>query len=243
MPDDLKSDLPLRPVYSIEEEGTWQLLWAQQVPDLRKNAHTSCVFGLEQAGFVASRIASLQTLSANLQRHTGWSLTRVSGLVAQRPFFDLVARRVFPATDFIRKRADLHYTPAPDLFHDQFGHLPLLTLPVYAHFFQRFGEAGTRANDQQVLQLARIYWFTVEFGLIRQDGQRKAFGAGLLSSIGELANAFSDRATVHPLNMAAIAARPFTTTEIQTDYFEAESFEHLMGSFETWATAQGLLQP
>jgi len=233
-------ELPVRPDYTDEQEQTWRILWARQVPNLQRRAHSACLAGLDKAGFSASAIASLRDLSSNLERHTGWTLARVEGLVPQRPFFDLVAQRVFPATDFIRRRDDLDYTPAPDLFHDQFGHLPLLTSPVYARFFQRFGQAGQRANDEQVLQLARIYWFTVEFGLVREAGVRKAFGAGLMSSIGELAHAFSDTAIVHPLDMNAIAARPFVTTAIQSDYFEAESFEHLRDAFEGWATAQRL---
>lgn len=236
-----REPLPVRPTYSAAQERTWQQLWSRQLPNLRTLAHSACLNGLEHAGFSADRIASLRDLSANLERHTGWRLRRVEGLVPQRAFFELVARRTFPATDFIRRPEDLDYTPAPDLFHDQFGHLPLLTLPVYARFFERFGEAGCRANDDQVLQLARIYWFTVEFGLVRENGERKAFGAGLMSSIGELNNAFAPRTRVHKLDMAAIAARPFVTTQIQTDYFEARDFEELASSFDRWAASQGLV--
>ena len=236
-----RDPLPPRPLYTPEQERTWQLLWSRQVPNLRRLACSACLSGLQNAGFSPDRIASLRDLSANLTAATGWSLARVDGLVPERPFFELVARRVFPATDFIRSPEDLDYTPAPDLFHDQFGHLPLLTLPVYADFFARFGQAGLRASDVQVAQLARIYWFTVEFGLVREGGARKAFGAGFMSSIGELHHAFSPAARVHPLDMEVIAKRAFITTEIQSDYFEAESFEHLASSFDRWASRQGLL--
>ncbi|MCO4763722.1 MAG: phenylalanine 4-monooxygenase [Myxococcales bacterium] len=235
--------LPPRPVYSDEEEGTWRLLHDRQTDKLASAACRPVLDGLRLAGFEGQRIPSLRTLSANLQRLTGWQLTRVEGLVAERPFFELVASRRFPATDFIRKRKDLDYTPAPDLFHDQFGHVPLLTLPTFCRFFQRFGLAGQGADDDAVEALARIYWFTVEFGLIRQDGELKAFGAGLVSSIGELDHALSPSVTVHPFDLDAMAARPFVTTEIQADYFEVPSFEALEQAFDAWAVARGLLPP
>ncbi len=234
-------ELPPRPTYTAEEEATWQLLYDRQRPRLARSACQPVLDGLDLAGFESGRIPSLRTLSKNLDRLTGWRLERVAGLVAERPFFELVATRRFPATDFIRRRADLDYTPAPDLFHDQFGHVPLLTLPAFCQFFQRFGEAGRDANDADVAALARIYWFTVEFGLIREQGALRAFGAGLISSIGELTHALSPGVTVHPFDLDAMAARPFVTTEIQTDYFEVPSFEALTHAFERWARARGLL--
>ncbi len=238
---DPSTALPPRPAYSDEEEGTWQLLYGRQVPRLQRMACQPFLDGLGKAGFEAERIPSLQVLSDNLAGRTGWRLVRVEGLVAERPFFELVASKRFPATDFIRKRADLDYTPAPDLFHDQFGHVPMLTLPTFARFFQRFGEAGQGASDAAVTALARIYWFTVEFGLIREGGARKAFGAGLMSSIGELDHGFSPDVRVHDFDLDAIAARPFVTTEIQADYFEVPSFDVLERDFERWARARGLL--
>ena len=234
-------DLPPRPTYTAEEEATWQLLHNRQRPRLASTACQPVLDGLDLAGFEAGRIPSLRTLSKHLEGLTGWRLERVAGLVAERPFFELVAERRFPATDFIRRRADLDYTPAPDLFHDQFGHVPLLTLPAFCWFFQRFGEAGRGASDADVAALARIYWFTVEFGLIREKGERRAFGAGLISSIGELTHALSPGVTVHAFDLDAMAARPFITTEIQTDYFEVPSFEVLAQAFESWAHARGLL--
>lgn len=237
------NQLPPRPTYTAEEEGTWQLLYERQRPRLEHHACRPILDGMDLGGFESTQIPSLQVLSTNLSSLTDWTLTRVDGLVAERPFFELVAARQFPATDFIRRRQDLDYTPAPDLFHDQFGHVPLLTLPTFCRFFQRFGEAGQGASDDAVQALARIYWFTVEFGLIREDGERKAFGAGLVSSIGELSHALSPDVTVHPCDLDAMAARPFITTEIQADYFEVPSFEALASDFDQWAIARGLLQP
>lgn len=230
-----------RPAYSAEQEGTWQLLWSRQVPNLRRHAVAAFHEGLEHCGFSEAAIPSLPELSARLHEATGWRLVRVEGLVPERPFFEMVRERCFPCTDFIRRRDDLDYTPAPDLFHDQFGHVPLLTLPAFARFFERFGVAGCNADDQGAIELARIYWFTVEFGLMREGGQRKAFGAGLMSSIGELHHGMSDDVEVHPLDFEAVAARPFVTTEIQTDYYEIESFEALEAGFAAFASARGWL--
>lgn len=232
---------PPAPVYDAEQQGTWALLWGRQVPRLGSMAVPAFLDGLDRCGFSAASIPSLPALSARLHDGTGWRLVRVEGLVPERPFFEMVASRHFPCTDFIRRRRDLDYTPAPDLFHDQFGHVPLLTLPAFAEFFARFGEAGCRADDAGVIALSRIYWFTVEFGLLRVDGARRAFGAGLMSSIGELDHGMSAAVTVHPLDLDLVADRPFITTEIQNDYYEIESFEALVADFTTWARARGWL--
>ena len=230
-----------RPDYDAEQEGTWQLLWSRQVPNLQRHAVAAFHEGLAHCGFSADAIPSLPALSERLYEATGWRLVRVEGLVPERPFFEMVRERCFPCTDFIRRREDLDYTPAPDLFHDQFGHVPLLTLPAFARFFERFGVAGCNADDQGAVELARIYWFTVEFGLMREAGERRAFGAGLMSSIGELHHGMSERVDVHPLDFEAVAARPFVTTEIQTDYYEIESFESLEQGFEAFARKRGWL--
>ncbi len=232
---------PPSPSYDAEQQGTWALLWGRQVPRLHTMAVPAFLQGLDRCGFAATTIPSLPALSAKLHEASGWRLVRVEGLVPERPFFEMVASRHFPCTDFIRQRRDLDYTPAPDLFHDQFGHVPLLTLPAFAEFFARFGEAGCRADAEGVIALSRIYWFTVEFGLLRVGGQRRAFGAGLMSSIGELDHGMSAAVEVHPLDLDRVAARPFITTEIQNDYFEIESFEALVADFTAWARARGWL--
>ena len=124
---------------------------------------------------------------------------------------------------------------------DQFGHVPLLTHGRYCSFFQRFGLAGLHADDQDVVALARIYWFTVEFGLVREGGERKAFGAGLMSSYDEMLHAFAQQTPVYPLDLEEIAARPFITTDLQPCYYEAESFASLADAFDAWAIGRGLL--
>ena len=149
-------DLPERPLYTETEEQTWSLLFQRQVPRIEEMGCRDFLDGLNIAGFQAETIPSLRELSKRVYAETHWRLSRVDGLVPIRPFFELVAARQFPATDFIRRREDLDYTPAPDLFHDQFGHVPLLTQPAYAHFFQRFGEAGMNAGDVGVTALALL---------------------------------------------------------------------------------------
>ena len=234
-------ELPERPLYTETEEQTWSLLFQRQVPRIEEMGCRDFLDGLNIAGFQAETIPSLRELSKRVYAETHWRLSRVDGLVPIRPFFELVAARQFPATDFIRRREDLDYTPAPDLFHDQFGHVPLLTQPAYAHFFQRFGEAGMNAGDVGVTALARIYWYTVEFGLVRDRATLKAFGAGLMSSIGELDHAMSPGVTIHPFDLDAMAGKPFITTEIQQNYFEIPSFEELALHFERWAIGRGFL--
>ncbi len=231
----------LYPGYSEIDQETWRLLHARQTAFLPGRACDAYLAGARALTLDGQRIPALRDLSARLDDATGWTIARVPGLVHERDFFGLLARRVFPSTDYIRGREELDYTPAPDLFHDIFGHMPMLTEPDFADFYQRFGQAALRAEGLQRVQLERLHWFSVEFGLIRQPDGRRIFGAGILSSHGEVQNALSDAVTVRPYDAAAVAAQDYDVWHLQPLLFELDSFEQLTADFTAWATTEGLL--
>ena len=236
----------LYPGYSEIDQETWRLLYARQLAFLPGRASAAYLRGAEALTLGGARIPALADLSARLGAATGWQVARVPGLLHERDFFELLSRRVFPSTDYIRGREELDYTPAPDLFHDIFGHMPMLTEPAFADFYQRFGQAALRATGVQRVQLERLHWFSVEFGLVHEpqpDGStaRRIFGAGILSSHGEVQSALSDAVEVRPYDVATVAEQDYDVWHLQPLLFELDSFEQLVGQFTEWATDQALL--
>lgn len=239
-------DAILYPGYSEIDQETWRILHARQTAFLPGRACDAYLEGARTLTLDGQRIPSLRDLSARLDAATGWTVARVPGLVHERDFFDLLARRIFPSTDYIRGREELDYTPAPDLFHDIFGHMPMLTEPDFADFYQRFGQAALKATGYQRVQMERLHWFSVEFGLVCQpveDGTtaRRIFGAGILSSHGEVQHALSDAVEVRPYDIAAVAEQDYDVWHLQPLLFELASFEQLVTDFTGWATSEGLL--
>lgn len=235
------------PNYSQEEHGTWNLLLTKQLEKIDGNACVQFVDGVRNMAFPLQRIPELAKLSATLQSHTGWKLIRVDGLVHPKIFFGLLARKLFPATDFIRKRSELMYTPAPDMFHDLFGHTPLITNPDFTEFFEAFGNVGLNAlkrrsaEDDIHTQLSRIYWFTVEFGLVDSPKGPLAYGSGTVSSPEELLFARSNKCKKRPFVVETVAAQNYDIWHIQDEVFVIDSFEQLGKDFRSWAGKNELL--
>lgn len=234
-------DAILYPGYSEIDQETWRLLYARQMQFLPGRACEAYLRGAETITLGGARIPALADLSARLEAATGWRVARVPGLLHERQFFELLSDRVFPSTDYIRGREELDYTPAPDLFHDIFGHMPMLTEPDFADFYQRFGQAALNATGYQRLQMERLHWFSVEFGLVREGGARRIFGAGILSSMGEVQHALSDEVEVKRYDPAVVAEQEYDVWHLQPLLYELDSFEHLVDSFTGWARAQRLL--
>ncbi|MFN3394587.1 MAG: phenylalanine 4-monooxygenase, partial [Candidatus Thermochlorobacter sp.] len=184
---------------------------------------------------------ALAEVSRQLERTTGWRVARIPGLLHERDFFNLLAQRIFPSTDYIRARHELNYTPAPDLFHDVFGHLPMLTNPDFADFYQLFGKAALHAQGQDRISLERLHWFTVEFGLVYEEHEVRIFGSGALSSCEEVEHALSDKVTVYPFDVERIIHQDYDVWHLQDVLFALESFEQLKKSFMQWTHERGLL--
>ncbi len=229
------------PDYPDLDNGTWRILFDRQVALLHGRAGDAFLQGVDILGMSHDRIPALSDLSQRLTEATAWRVARVPGLIHEKDFFELLSERVFPSTDYIRGREELDYTPAPDLFHDIFGHMPMLTEPAFADFYQMFGKAALGARGADRPRLERLHWFTVEFGLIRQPDGMRVFGAGILSSKNEVFHALSDEVVVHDFDPDRIVEQDYDVWHLQDVLFALESFEQLVQGFKSWTRRKGLL--
>ncbi len=229
------------PNYSEDEHQIWQFLYARQCALLPNRACHDFLQGIALLGLRSDKIPALAEVSRQLERTTGWRVARIPGLLHERDFFNLLAQRIFPSTDYIRGRHELNYTPAPDLFHDVFGHLPMLTNPDFADFYQLFGKAALYAQGQDRISLERLHWFTVEFGLVYEENAVRIFGSGALSSCEEVEHALSDKVTVYPFDVERIIHQDYDVWHLQDVLFVLDSFEQLKTSFMQWTHERGLL--
>jgi phenylalanine-4-hydroxylase len=197
--------------------------------------------GTEKLNLSSDRIPALKDLSHIFYKTTGWKVARVPGLIHEQNFFELLRKKVFPSTDYIRGKEELDYTPAPDLFHDIFGHMPLLTNKNFASFYQKFGEAALKAEGKNRTKLETFHWFTVEFGLIRNKEGMRIYGAGVLSSLQEVQHALSDQVEVINFDPERIVNQQYDVWHLQPVLFAIDSFEQLETGFSDWTKNIGLL--
>ena len=179
--------------YTDEEHARWRLLIEQQLPILTKFAAPAYLAALEHLQLPRNHIPQCEEVSSRLQDATGWCMVPVPALIDFSSFFEMLSRQQFPAASFIRSRHEIDYLQEPDIFHEIIGHAPLLLNDSYARFVQAYGEAGCRASREERVWLARLFWFTVEFGLLRTETSVKAFGAGIVSSKSELPHSIEDK--------------------------------------------------
>jgi phenylalanine-4-hydroxylase len=214
-------------LYSDEEQAVWRLLRDRQSALAERYACAEFLRGLETLG-VGETIPDFTSVNARLQPLTGWRIVGVPGLIPDVAFYDHLANRRFPVTVWIRKREELDYLVEPDLFHDFFGHVPLLTDPVFADYMQAYGQRGVEAGPENIHRLARLYWYTVEFGLIRTAHGLKAYGAGILSSATELKHAIeADGVERLPFEPVRVMRTAYTIDKVQPAYFVLDDFRQL----------------
>lgn len=216
--------------YTAEEHGVWQTLFERQSHLLPGRACDAFVEGLKTLPIAADRIPNFEELSEELMRRTGWQIVAVPGLVPDEVFFDHLAHRRFPAGHFIRRREQLDYLEEPDVFHDVFGHAPMLVHPALADYMQAYGEGGLRAQRLGVLdKLARVYWYTVEFGLVQQPEGLRLFGAGIASSATETCFALEDPSP-HRLrfDLERVLRSRYRIDDFQQGYFVLERLDDLL---------------
>jgi phenylalanine-4-hydroxylase len=169
-------------------------------------------------------------------------LANSNGLLDAPTFFGYLARRIFPCTDYVRSRAELDYTPAPDCFHDIYGHTPMIVHPQFADFYQKIGKAALACKDPATEEgLTRIYWFTVEFGLVKNPGGLRIYGNGIISSYGETEHSLTDKVEKRPFVPEKTAAQPYDIWHFQDVLWVIDSFEQLESEFGHWAGSKGLL--
>ena len=205
-------------------------MYDKQMDELPMLATNEFLNGLELAGFEPDRIPEFVKVNERLAKLSGWQVYEVPGIVADDLFFKLLSERKFPATTWIRKKSELEYIEEPDMFHDVFGHVPLLTNIPYCHFLEAISKIAVKHIDNPVAVelMSRLYWFTIEFGLIREDGRLKIYGAGLLSSHGEtLYSLQSEKPGRSDYDIATIFDTPYIKSEFQTQYFIIDSYEQL----------------
>lgn len=214
--------------YTDDEHAIWHELYTQQINNIAHYACPEYIQGVRDLDLPKDRVPQLKEVSDVLLECTGWQVSAVPALISYNRFFDLLANRKFPAATFIRRREEMEYLQEPDIFHEIFGHCPLLTNPVYANFMEAYGQIGLHANSKDQALLARIYWFTVEFGLIKSNEDHKCYGAGLLSSFGETVYSVeSDIPERRPFDLINILRTPYRIDIYQTVYYVITSFEQL----------------
>jgi len=216
--------------FSREEHRVWDLLFARQSAALQGKAVSDFFQGLDVLRLSKPGIPDFDELNERLFARTGWTVVSVPGLVPDEIFFEHLSKRRFPAGNFIRAADSLDYIEQPDVFHDVFGHVPLLALPAVADFMQAMGAEGLAALQAGALhRLARLYWYSVEFGLVLEDGALRIYGAGLLSSLGEsrfaLESPVPSRA---PFVLDTVLRTRYRSDAYQQAYFVIEGFETLL---------------
>lgn len=223
--------------FEDHEHETWRRLYGRLDHCRAEQAHPLFAAGLDALGIGGSRIPALEDVNARLMMRTGWRGVEVSGLEDGRSFFAMLSRREFPIGNFIRDAKDLSYTPAPDVFHDMYGHLPFFADRSYADFCQRFGATATRASTTpgRLRQFERLFWFGVEFPLVETSRGRRIFGGGILSSLGESNYSLSDEPEVLPFDLEVILQQEYRIDEMQRRLFVLDRPETLYGCLEAAA--------
>lgn len=218
--------------YTEEENETWQILMTRQLKVLPERACDEFMEGLAQLNLPLDRVPQGPEVSAVLQKATGWMLEPVPALISFDRFFALLADRRFPAATFIRRREELDYLKEPDIFHEIFGHCPLLTNQAYADFTQRYGQLALDADKADRALLARIYWFTIEFGLLKSSQGLRIYGGGILSSFNETHYALDGSLPEYqPFDVLNALRTPFRIDIMQPVYFvlnELSDLFHLL---------------
>lgn len=220
--------------YTDTENTIWALLYKRQMDSINTVASPHFSNGLSLLGFTSAAIPDFKQVNKHLQQATGWTIYAVPGLIPNDIFFHRMASKSFGATCWLRKMEQLDYLEEPDMFHDVFGHVPLLANPVISKFLEALaGVAINYLDNEMVIEyIARLYWYTIEFGLIKEDGQLKIYGAGILSSIGETKFCLSTAANPIPFDVKQILQTPYIKDSFQQQYFVLDSIHQLEGAVE-----------
>ncbi len=218
--------------YTEEDFNVWKLLFDRQMQNLPAASSNAFMEGLETIKFGPDRIPEFEETNKLLYDATGWKLVVVPGIVPDYTFFELMSQRHFPATTWLRKMKELDYLEEPDMFHDVFAHVPLLTNQAFVDFLEELSKIGLQYHDDPyaIDILSRVYWYTVEFGLIREAEGTRIYGAGILSSAGETKFCLSDEPPHYDFDVKTIAETGYSKNVFQDKYFVIKSYEQLYQS-------------
>jgi len=222
--------------YTREDHATWATLFERQREILVGRAAREFIENQHKFGMTPQAIPKFSDLNRVLKQATGWELIGVEGLLPELTFFDHLANRRFPVTWWIRKPEQIDYISEPDLFHDLFGHVPLLLNPVFADYMQAYGKGGVKAHGigtEALVNLTRLYWYTVEFGLIRQDDGLRIYGSGIVSSKGESIHCLESAAPNRiGFDLQRIMRTRYRIDTYQKTYFVIDSYDELIRATE-----------
>ncbi|MBK6266220.1 phenylalanine 4-monooxygenase [Marivirga sp. S37H4] len=218
--------------YTPEDQEVWGILFNRQFKNIDLSATKEFSQGAAKIKFTPEAIPNFEETNKYLKELTGWQVTAVPGIVDDDKFFELLSNRIFPATTWLRTREQLDYLEEPDMFHDVFGHIPLLANQPFVDFLQGLAKIGLKYLDNPwaIHLLSRIYWFTIEFGLIRENGELKIYGAGIISSPGETKFSLSNEPEHLAYDIEAIIDSSYKKDSFQTKYFIIENYEELYSS-------------
>lgn len=220
--------------YTNEDHEVWSILFQKQISFLPNIVSKAYLKGLQKCGFVAEKVPDFSFVNQALMEATGWSIYVVPGLIENKPFFKHLAKREFPATTWLRSKAQLNYLEEPDMFHDVFGHVPLLSEPFFCDYLQGLSRLAFEFIDDPIAVelLARLYWYTVEFGLIKEDNTIKIYGAGIISSSGESKFSVSEKANHLSFHLETILDTPYIKDTFQSQYFVIDGYKQLYESLD-----------
>ena len=220
--------------YTDDEHAIWSELYARQIEIIQGRVCSEFLNGLETLDLPADRIPQTRDVSAILREKTGWEVEPVPALINFDRFFRLLAEKKFPAASFIRTREEMDYLQEPDIFHEIFGHTAMLTDEAFANFTHAYGKAGVEASKEERVYLARLYWFTVEFGLLATADGKRIYGGGIASSPGESVYALeSDEPIRRPFDPIDALRTPYRIDIYQTVYYVLDSMNDLFELAET----------
>jgi len=223
--------------YSDEDHEVWSILFKKRMKQLETDASNVFLTGMRAINLRPDRVPDLDDVNSRLKPLTGWASMGVPGYLPPKSFFAFLAQRRFPTTISVRPKTSMDYLPEPDIIHDVFGHVPLHADPIFADFLQTYGQAALHTNDpEHTERLARLFWFTVEFGLIHEDGRTKLYGSGLISSEGEGHHALeSDEVERRPFNLERVCDTSFEIDHYQPILYVLDSFEQLRDAMSSYA--------
>lgn len=214
--------------WSHEEDRIWHDLVTRQLGFIKQRACKEYLRGLELLDLPIDRVPQLPEINEVLKRETGWQVEPVPALINFDKFFALLANKKFPVATFLRSRAEFDYLQEPDFFHEIFGHCAMLTNPQFAEFTYTYGQLGQNATSKERVYLARLYWFTVEFGLVKEESGCKIYGGGILSSPGETVYSLDDPKPLRePFDIHTVLRTPYRIDIMQPEYFVLDSIEEL----------------
>ncbi|MBC7792518.1 MAG: phenylalanine 4-monooxygenase [Clostridia bacterium] len=224
--------------YTPEEHDVWRTVWGSLGPVHEKNAVREYLDASKALDLSRDRIPQLSDVDQRVKALSGFRMVPVAGLVTSRGFLSYLAKNVFLSTQYIRHHSVPMYTPEPDIVHELVGHAASLTHPAFVAMNQAFGRAAMRVDEETMIGLANVYWFTVEYGVVLEDGVPKAYGAGLLSSFGEL-ESFAETAELRRFDIEVIAKTGYDPTQYQKILFVGRDFESATREATAWADSLG----